>query len=238
MSSLYKYCLGSVAVHIYGQQPRILDNPQESFSQALEAGADADKIAQVIVASDNSKPGHKLVCPARYGDLMYVDGAVLSESGSTAILQAADCAILILRDRQSGAVAVAHAGRPALSPSGHCTSCTVTTNAVHALIGSDGDASQLEALVVGNICGPCFKHDRDDAQKHIEPFLRYPVNVFANRIEGALDLYALIKHHLMHSGIPEAQIRHEGPCTLETPRLSSHRRGDNTRNTFIVVRHE
>lgn len=238
MSSLYKYSLGGAVIHVFGQQQRIIDNPQTSFDQAKQVGASPEKITQLIVASDDLKPGHKMVCPARYNDLMYCDGAVLAEVGATAIMQAADCAILIIYDRASGKVVVAHAGRPALSPSGHCASCTITENAVHALVGHDGDRSQLEVIVTGNICGPCFKHDHVDAQKYIEPFLRYPAHVFADIEQGALDLFALIKHNLMFKGVPESHIRQEGPCTLETPCLSSHRRGDTTRNTFIIVKNE
>ncbi|MBP6881873.1 MAG: polyphenol oxidase family protein [Candidatus Pacebacteria bacterium] len=238
MSSLYKYSLGSATITILGQQQRIIDDLQLSFDQAKQVGAHPDKITQLIVASDNTRAGHKLVCPARANDLMYCDGAVLSENGSAVIMQTADCAVLVIYDRVSGRIACAHAGRPGLSPSKHCASCTITENAIHALIGHDGDRSQLEALITGNICGPCFKHDKNDAFKLIEPFLRYPSTVFANVEEGALDLFLLIKHNLMFAGIPESQIRHEGPCTLETPLLSSHRRGDDTRNTFIIVKNE
>lgn len=236
MSSLYTYHIGDIAIHVFGQQTRIMDNPQISFDQAVSLGAHPDKITQVIVASDASKPGHKLVCPARAGDLMYCDGAVASDAGSAVIMQSADCAIVVAHDRTSGKVALAHAGRPALSPSEHCASCTVIETLLHALVGHDGDRSQIDILVTGNICGRCFKHDKAEARKLIEPFLRYPEHVFVDRKTGALDLFELIKHNLVFAGVPESQIRHEGPCTLETLALSSHRRGDNTRTTFVVVK--
>jgi copper oxidase (laccase) domain-containing protein len=225
-------------VHVYGQQPRIMDNPQVSYNQAVHLGADPAKITQLIVASDDSKPGHKGVYPPRYGDILHADGTVLSEAGSAAVIQAADCPVIVMIDGASGRIAFAHAGRPALSPTAHCASCTVTENMLHALFGRERDCRQLEVLVTGNICGPCFKHDRAEARPLIEPFLRYPDAVFADRTLGALDLFALIKHQLIFAGVPEVQIRHAGPCSLETPLLSSHRRGDNTRNTFIVVKNE
>jgi copper oxidase (laccase) domain-containing protein len=177
-----------------------------------------------------------MVYPARYGEITYADGAMISDIGSAIILQAADCAVLALSDITSGKVVAAHAGRPALSPEGHCFSCNVTGNALHTLLGHEGDRSAVVALVTGNICGPCFKHDRDDARKLVEHFLRYPVDVFADRATRALDLFKVIKHQLMHEGVLEEHIRHEGPCTLETPALSSHRRGDKTRNTFVIVK--
>ena len=91
--------------------------------------------------------------------------------------------------------------------------------------------------MIGNICGACFKHDQPEAKPLIEPFLKYPPSVFANIEDGALDLYEVIKHELMHHGVPAENIAHAGTCTLETAWLSSHRRGDKDRNTVMLIKH-
>ena len=229
------YTTGLGLVHIIGDQPRIADNLQPSYEQALSLGAHRGKIAQLIVASDHTKPGHKGVYPAKYNDLCFWDGAVISISDEKAaiVIQTADCPALILTDKTTGKMALVHAGRPALTGV-----CNVVGNAVHAILGGYEGAENIEALVVGSICGHCFKHDQEEAQPLIEYFLKLPEpnQVFADRTAGALDLYQAIRRDLKFHGVLEENIRHEGPCTRETSGLASYRRDRTTlRNTIILV---
>lgn len=218
-------------VHIIGEQPRIIDNPQLSYEQALSFGAARGKIAQLIVASDGSKTGHKSVYPARYEEPTFWDGAVASAARSAIVMQTADCPAIILTNKISGDVALVHAGRPALDGP-----CTVVNNALHAVLGGYTGAENVEALVVGNICGHCFKHDREEAKPLIEYFLRLPEIVFADKETGGLDLYEVIRHNLTHLGVPAENINQAGPCTFETKGLSSYRREKTPlRNTIILV---
>lgn len=127
-----------------------------------------------------------------------------------------------------------HAGRPELTPPAHCASCTIIDDALVNLVGH-ADRSQVEALVVGNICGNCFKHE--EAMHLVEPFMQYPASVFTNRSIGALDIYEVIRYELMHRGVQEKNIKHEGSCTFESSHLSSYRRDRSAdRNTIILVR--
>lgn len=231
------YSIGTCQVTIYGNQPHLNLDSEVSRLQAIELGAQPESIAQIVTASNNQDPGHKNIVQDVFGKKSHADGVLLGTAGAAGIIQTADCPALILYDIDSHTVVLAHAGRPALSPTGHCASCTVVVNALHALIGHDGDPTRVIALVVGNICGRCFKHDHESAQHLIEPFLKLPEQVFADRSVGALDLYEVIKHQLIFHEVPAENIRHEGPCTLETPGLSSYRK-DKTllRNTIIVVR--
>jgi copper oxidase (laccase) domain-containing protein len=112
----------------------------------------------------------------------------------------------------------------------------VVNNAVHAVLQGYDGAENLEALVVGSICGSCFKHDKPEAQHLIEYFHRLPDQVFADKATGALDLFEVIRHNLRHLGVRDEHIRRAGPCTFETDGLSSYREArTNLRNTVILV---
>lgn len=238
MTPTFSYTLGPARVYVLGNQPRINDDPSISHAQALALGAERGKVAQLIVAANHTMPGHKGVYPAQYDDIMYWDGAVISEPGSAVVIQTADCASLVLFDTVSGKVALAHAGRPALNPTNEaCLACggNVVDNALCALSGYDN--TNTEALIVGDICGQCFTHDAPGAEEHIAYFRRIPAPVFVDESRGALDLSKVITHYLTHRGVPRANIRREGPCTLETLTLASYRRNKTTlRNTIIVVK--
>lgn len=231
------YEIGTCKVALYGEQLHLNSDAEISRLQAIELGAHPEYIAQIVTASSDKDPGYRNIVHDVFGKKSQADGVLLKTPRSAGIIQTADCPAVILYDTKSHQVVLAHAGRPAVSPSGHCTSCTVVGNALHALIGSDGDPTTVFALVVGNICGPCFKHDHASATHLIEPFFKLPAQVFADRALGALDLYEVIKHQLLFRGVLEENIRHEGPCTLETEGLSSYRRDQTLlRNTIIVVR--
>lgn len=231
MSWQSTHTTGLGTVYIIGEQPRILDNPQLSFDQAILHGAERGKIAQLIVAGNHTMKGHKSVYPAKYGDLCYWDGAVAFEPRSAVIIQTADCPSIILTNKKTGRAALAHGGRPALTGP-----CNVVGNALHAVLGGHDGAEDIEALVVGSICGPCFKHDQEEAKPLIEYFLKLPPHVFADKDTGALDLFQVIRHDLMYHGVRDENIRHEGPCTYETKGLSSYRRNKTSRrNTIIMV---
>jgi copper oxidase (laccase) domain-containing protein len=233
----HSWSFGSGSLSIIGKQPRLLDAPAQAIGHAELFRADSKKVALLVVASHKDAEGHKSIVHDTYSEISRADGVVISQVGGAGIIQTADCAALALHDKITGKMLLAHAGRPALTPDEHCLSCTITYQALCHLVGSTGDFSQVEALVVGNICGPCFKHDRPEAKPLIEPFMKYPSQVFADHKTGALDLYEVIKHELTHYGVPAEQIRHFGPCTYETSWLSSHRRGNEDRNTVILAKY-
>jgi copper oxidase (laccase) domain-containing protein len=220
-------------LYILGKQPRIITDPKISYNQAMRFGADRGKIQQLIVASDSSTDGHKRVSLATYGDPKSWDGAVISESRSAVILQTADCPTLVLTNESEGRVAIVHAGRPALTGDSH-----VIKNAILEVCGNEDSAKNLKALIVGSICGRCFKHDKPEAKPFIEYFLQLPEpnQVFTDRENGALDLFGVIRRDLLCHGLRDEHIRHEGPCTFETEDLASYRRAKTElRNTMIFV---
>lgn len=236
MSFHAQYKLGKAMISIYVQQPRISEDPSVSYQQALALGGRRGAISQLIVASGEGVVGHKHVLPMP-GEVEYADGLILSEVGQAAVFQVADCGAIFAYDHGTGKVAAGHGGRPALTPPTEhrlCTGCTIVSNLLSFLRSPDPRA--IEVLVTGNICGSCFVHEAaSDEEKYLQWFRGIPGAV-SKDVLGKLDLYRVIHQHFIHAGVPTENIRHEGPCSLETPGLSSHRRGDKTRNTLIVVK--
>lgn len=231
------YRLGACSVAIFGHEPRIADKPFAAIGGAGRFGIPPERTALCIVASNKDAPGYKGIVVNTLGETKFADGILLTEGNSAGGIQTADCAGIAFYDEVTENAILVHGGRPALTGDDHCASCTIVTHALDHLTGPTGDRSRVHALVVGNICGDCFEHVGEGADVYIEPFLKYPPQVFKDRSRGALDLYEVIKHDLIHHGVPEANIQHEGPCTKESNWLSSHRRGDKTRNTIILVRY-
>ena len=237
VSPLFQYQIGGFDLYVFGQQESLKVDPRPSYELALSLGALRGKIAQIVTASGPKDTGHKQVYPANYKSILNADGIVLREVGSAGIIMVADCAAGFLLDAETGDGSLVHMGRPALDPTlNECQHCgyTVIDNALDALNRSQHPQS-VQALVTGNICGSCFKHERSDAEKHVAYCRRLP-GVFADEANGSLDLFKVIVHNLTHYGVKRENITHEGPCTFETPSLSSYRRGDMTRNAIIAIK--
>lgn len=237
VSPLFQYRIGGFDLYVFGHQPHLTEKGDISYQQAVELGANPEKIAQVITASGPADKGHKEVYPANYTTVLRSDGIILREVGSAGIIKTGDCIASLFCDENSGDGALVHMGRSALDPTKNdCSTCayTVIDNAL-ALLTRHQSNAHVQALVTGSICGSCFKHEGPDAQHHIDYFRRLP-GVFADESTGALDLFAVAQHNLTHVGVPAEHIKAVGPCTFETPELSSYRRGDKTRNTFIAIK--
>lgn len=236
----FGYQIGPHTVYVIGDQVHFSNDTDISRAQAMALGADQNLIAQAMVARGSGDSGFMGVYPAYYKELMLADGILLTEPSSAACIQTADCAAIVLLDRKTHHAVLMHAGRAGLSGEGNCPSCSVVINGVKALCDAGGKVEDIEALVVGTICGHCFVHNDPGAEKYVERFRRYTPSVFADEEAGALDLYRVIVAQLRHEGVPEGSIRHEGPCTRETPALSSYRRDrdkkNTNRNTFCLVR--
>lgn len=230
---------GPLYVSLFGHQKRMIEDEGHIASKlAVALGASASKICRVIVASDQNQEGFQLTKVADYTDFLRADATILAERRSAAMMQTGDCATGILYCSRTNKASVFHGGRPALTPfcKEYSKTCdgTIVEDALLHLCGN-GPKDDVIALVIGNICGACFKHEKEEAHHLAEPFLPLGERVFANIENRALDLYAVIKHRLMHAGVLEQNITHAGPCTFETPALSSHRRKDTDRNTTVVV---
>ena len=221
---------------ILGHQGRLGGNPIAALHAATELGANPHAICILHTASGSADPGFKLIKRPDYKNPVEAEGVFLEERYSAAIMQTTDCPTIILTNNESGKMVVTHAGRPALTPKGHCVNCTIVETAL-SHIGTR-DFSKVSAYVVGDICGKCFKHDHASARPLVAPFLPLGEDVFFELESGSLSLFAVIKHRLTHAGVPETQIGHYGDCTFEKSWYASHRRDNNRndRNHIIVVK--
>lgn len=232
--------LGPALITLFGQQRRLIeDNGIEASKLAVALGASPSKIARVIVASDETQPGFQQVVTPDYQEMQRGDAIILCEPKSASIMQSGDCPIAIFHNQLNGLVLKAHCGRPAMTPfckekSPNCD-FTIIENALQA-VTKGGDKSGVEVVVLGSICPEHFRHEQPDAREKVRAFEPLGDHVFRNKDFFELDLFSVIKHRLIHGGVPTENIQLVGPCTYESPRLSSHRRGDkDTRNTVIVT---
>lgn len=233
---------GPAHVAIFGHQPHFLHDKNHTAEKlAIALGADPKSISLTVTASGPQDEGFKMPKAAKPGKLLQGEGLMgITERKAAGGLQTADCAAVIVYDPDRDNFGIYHAGRQALDSKlgNECSNCEITIieNAIPMLVGQ-ADRSRLQVLVVGNICGPCFKHEHADAEKHVANFRSLPGHVFANPELGALDLFEVIKYRLEAQGVLAGNIHQAGPCTLETPSLSSYRR-DKTklRNTILLVR--
>ena len=223
---------------ILGHQERLNTNPVPAIQAALGLLANGEKICQMYVASCSSDPGYGLIAAPDYYQPLEADGVVLTERDSAVIMQTADCPTVILTNKKSGRKVVVHAGRAALTPHsvGDRENTTIIETALTAL--NARDLSEVVVLVVGDICGYCFKHDAPEARHLIEPFLMFGDEVFFDRDHFGLSLFMVIEIRLIAAGVPRGNITHANECTYEKGRYASHRRdGDrNDRNHVIVVK--
>jgi copper oxidase (laccase) domain-containing protein len=230
---------GPVKVALFGRMRRMIeDDGMAAANLAVGLGASPSKICRIIVASDENAPGFQQIKGPDYQEFVYAEGSILRSSHEAIVLQSGDCPIVLLR--KDDRVIAFHAGRPALTP--FCkvksASCdyTVVENALSFLCGKT-PRENVEALVLGNICGQCFKHESDEAVEKASWFLPLGEQVFGDTETLSLDLFEVIKLRLRHEGVLDENIHHLGPCTFETAGLTSYRRGDrDTRNTIVVVK--
>lgn len=225
---------------ILGKQPRLSVDSLTAINTAVGAGASPQKICVLHVPSGATGDGYQLLKVADYYEPVAAEGTALTEKGAAVIMQTADCPTVILTDTQTGKVVVTHAGRAALTPkckerSPNCD-FTVIENA-YAFLGAK-DPTKVTVLVIGDICGECFKHDYESAQHLVAPFLPLGKEVFADIETGSLSLFSVIKKRLMFIGVAESTIHHYQDCTFEKNRYASHRRDEdvNERNHIVVVR--
>ncbi len=221
---------------ILGHQKRLGENPIPALHAATELGANPQAICILHTASNGDDPGFQLIKRPNYQSPVEAEGVFLEDRYCAAIMQTADCPTIILTNNKTGKIVVTHAGRPALAPKDHCGDCTIVETAL-SQVGTR-DFSKVSACVVGDICGKCFKHDHASARSLVTPFLPLGERVFTDMESGALSLFAVIKHRLIHAGVPEMNIEHYGECTFEKRQYASHRRDNNRndRNHIIVVK--
>jgi YfiH family protein len=148
--------------------------------------------------------------PAPLGDVPTGDGLVTTTRGVGLMIRVADCVPVLLADAGAGVVGAVHAGRAGVA-------LDITTRAVERMRAAG--ARSLVAWIGPHVCGGCYE---------VPDQLRSDV---ASRVPAAhacttwgtpsLDLGAGVRSQLEAAGV---EVFVAGGCTLEDPRLHSHRR--------------
>lgn len=217
-------------VVLLGQQPR-MKNGQLTNAVAnadtyiTKLGGDTSKRCVIVPPSNDTERGYQSIGVCNFIEPVFAEGTVLTEPQSSAVLQVADCATITIVNTETGQVLLTHAGRWALKPP-ECCGCTgnIVSTAFRKIVG-DSSSEKLFVYITGAICPQHFRHDDEDGQELVRPFLeKFGADIFFGDLkDGCLDIVKLIKVQLVGFGIPEDHISHDGICTFEEPGLTSHR---------------
>jgi len=147
------------------------------------------------------------------GPVPDVDALVTATPGLVLCVLVADCVPVLLADPVAGVVAAVHAGREGFRQG-------VVPAALSAMASLGARARQVSALLGPAVCGACYEvPERMQAEvARVAP----SAAVRTRTGTAGLDLRAGIEEVLRKAGIPE--VVHDPRCTVEDPRLFSHRR--------------
>jgi len=145
------------------------------------------------------------------------DGVVIDARGwpgaPGAAVMVADCLPVLLADTSGEVVAAVHAGRVGLAGG-------ILSRAVSLMASMVGGPERLHALVGPSVCGRCYEVP---AKLRSEVARTHPASWSATSWgTPSLDLPAGAEEELRGLGLPD--VRRDGRCTREDPRLHSHRR--------------
>ena len=149
----------------------------------------------------------------RGGPVEASDGLVTATPGVAVAVLTADCVPVLLADGGAGVVAAVHAGRVGAAAG-------VLRRAVERFVELGGDPARTDALLGPAVCGACYEVP---APMQAEVARVSPAAaVRTRRGTPGLDLRAGIAEVLRGAGV--RQVVHDPRCTVEDPRLFSHRR--------------
>ncbi len=202
--------------------------PYDSFNLADHVGDDA-----ADVAANRGRVGRELAVPADRivwmqqvhgagvavvdrptdGPVPGTDALVTSAPGLVLAVLVADCVPVLLADPVAGVVAAVHAGREGVRRG-------VLPATLSAMAGLGARARHVSALLGPAVCGACYEVP---AHMQAEVAAVAPAAAVTTRAgTPGLDLRAGLADVLGRAGVRE--VVHDPRCTVEDPRLFSHRR--------------
>ncbi len=204
---------------------------QESL---LWAKTHNSELAHVVLPpSDAHGPGFQSVVKDSSDFCVFADGMEVPEKKAVAIASG-DCPIVVAYNPDNHKLAIAHAGRAALTPTS-CKACrfNVIAPLLQKVAERGTDPSRVLIYVTAGICGHCFQHEQPEAQGLLTPFQeKYPRAIVG---KYGLDLFEVIRASCLERGVKAKNITHDGLCTKEHEQLASHRCGDKRRNLTVVL---
>lgn len=217
-----------IIIQTLGQQ-EVQVRPCEMHTLLVRAASNADAKGFQEIHGVNSTQSRAI-----HADGVYVRPETFASL--RLVMQTGDCPVVLFRNQQNGAVLLVHAGRPALTPSVRDGKIfNIVTKAVGLIAKRPAVRRSLAVHITTCICANCFPHNDENGRQLVQPFREHFGNeVFENVRRGTLCLRTVIKTQLYDLGVHPSNVTWDGHCTRETSWLSSHRRGDTTRNTIVV----
>lgn len=202
--------------------------PYDSFNLADHVGDDPAHVAanRERLASSIGRSVHDLVwmepihgrtirridAPHRE-PIAGCDGLLTTTPGLVLTALSADCVPILLADPVAGVIAAVHAGRVGVR-------LDVAGHAVAAMVTAGARATGIDALLGPAICGRCYEVPAA-MQRDVESAAPGSASR-TGRGSAGLDLRAGIRGQLFAAGVGQVVV--DPRCTLEEPRLFSHRR--------------
>jgi hypothetical protein len=202
--------------------------PYDSFNLGEHVGDDPVAVAanRARVARELRVPEDRLVWMTQVhgtgvavvdgphqGPVPDVDALVTATPGLVLCVLVADCVPVLLADPATGVVAAVHAGREGVRRG-------VVPAALAAMTRLGARPGDVTALLGPAVCGACYEVP---AAMQAEVARAVPgVAVRTRKGTPGLDLRAGLDARLRAAGVP--QVVHDPRCTVEDPRLFSHRR--------------
>jgi YfiH family protein len=162
------------------------------------------------------------------------DALVADEPGAALVIRGADCVPVLLADRRTGAVGVAHAGWKG-------TALGTAVAAVRAMQAAFGTRPADLVVALGPSIGPCCYQVGANLRTAFAESGHGPASVdrwFVTRADIRLDLWTANADQLLAAGVPAAQIHMSGLCTAcHLEQCFSYRReGEGTGRLAGVIR--
>src|ERR671929_171380 len=203
-------------------------SPYDSFNLGAHVGDRPEDVAanRERLARELGVPGERLVWMTQvHGDGVAVvdgprdapvpdtDALVTASPGLVLCVLVADCVPVLLADAAAGVVAAVHAGREGVRRG-------VVPAALAAMTGLGARPADVEALLGPAVCG--LDYEVPAAMQAEVAAVAPAAAVRTRQGTPGLDLRAGIAEGLRAAGV--RQVVHDPRCTVEDPRLFSHRR--------------
>ncbi|MGZ4656478.1 MAG: peptidoglycan editing factor PgeF [Blastococcus sp.] len=202
--------------------------PYDTFNLGVHVGDDAAAVAanrargarelrvpedRLVWMTQVHGTGVAVVDGPQQGPVPDVDALVTATPGLVLCVLVADCVPVLLADPVAGVVAAVHAGREGVRQG-------VVPAALAAMTRLGARPGNVTALLGPAVCGACYEVP---AAMQAEVARAVPdAAVRTRRGTPGLDLRAGLDARLRAAGV--AEVVHDPRCTVEDPRLFSHRR--------------
>ena len=205
--SVAPYDSFNLAEHV-GDEPAAVGANRERLAREVGVGPD-----HLVWMTQVHGDAVTVVDGPRPGPVPDTDALVTSVPGLVLCVLVADCVPVLLADRKAGVVGAVHAGREGVRRG-------VVPAALAAMTRLGARPGDVSALLGPAVCGACYEVP---AAMQADVARVAPAAVVRTRAgTPGLDLRAGLAELLARAGVGE--VVHDPRCTVEDPRLFSHRR--------------